>query len=66
MRFCYTQKKNLFTKKKNKSYKHVSASYHVQALKHLTKAKSNVPTFTFSPNLFRVPLDRPGLEHFHK
>ena len=66
MRSCYTH-----TKKKKKNFngksllsvlhcierdKHVSISNHVEVLKHLVLTKSNEPTSTFSPNLFRVHL----------
>ena len=67
MRSCYKKEK----RKKEKTFngksllsvlhciehdKHVSISNHVEVLKHLVQAKSNVPAFTFSPNLFRVHL----------
>lgn len=43
----------------------VSISNHVEVLKHLVQAKSNVPAFTFSPNLFRVHLGHDS-EHCQK
>ena len=46
--------------------KHVSISNHVEVLKHLVLTKSNVPTSTFSPNLFRVHLASATIQNIVK